>query len=85
MHNAVVLTVAQLERPMMNLLRGSIPNIETALLHNNVAVIKIPIKIERVDNELQTTVGIKIQLCSSSLYAATPNEEIGGGTRIDHL
>ena len=86
MHNVIELTINKLEPHIMGLLRGSIPNIATALLHDNVAVIKIPIKIERVGGELRTTAGIKIQLCSEPpLYIATPEAEVGGGTRMDHL
>ena len=86
MHNKVTLKVAQLEGHIMNLLMGSVPDITTSLIQHGTAVIKIPIKIERVKGELKTTVGIGIQLCPvPELYITSPGEEVGGGARMDHL
>ncbi len=77
MHNILELTINQLEPHMMGLLRGSIPDIATALLHNNVAVIRLPITIKKVNGELKATVGVKIQLDSIvSLHVATADEEM---------
>ncbi|MBE9570093.1 MAG: hypothetical protein IMF11_05675 [Proteobacteria bacterium] len=86
MNNAVMLTVAQLEDHIMSLLRGSVPNITTSLIQYGTAVVKIPIKIERVDGELKTTVGIGIQLCPvPELYVSSPVEEVRGNTEEEHF
>jgi len=78
--------IAQVESYITNLLRSYTPNIAKELSLHGSAVVQIPLKIEKVDNEVKATAGLKLQICQyPKLYMAIPDEEVGSGTRTDHF